>query len=232
PVHTFPYGGIGPGSYADTLVEAYGLKFFLYVQFPYWGDLSSIWVTDGSDSGTHEVYADPDISSTPISQLTSVCGQVFCEVRTGYDGEDRNLWTVNQDTAYDMNLFANMYEEPTIFFADDSVIFLTISGDSNRELYKLQVCGVFTPTQNISTINSLLLFPNPNDGLFNLVLPDDLSSAEVRVSDMMGKCRYTNKISASQDRKLNLQLENIPPGVYSLQIISSEQRWQQIFIKQ
>ncbi|HYV95228.1 MAG TPA: T9SS type A sorting domain-containing protein [Chitinophagales bacterium] len=232
-VHTFPCNncGFGSGTNADTLAEAYGLKFFVFGEAQYIGALGSIWATDGTDAGTYQVYADPDIEDQPINQLTGVCGKVFCEMKTGYDGEHDHLWRIVQDSAYDLNLFSNYWELYWIYFVDDGSIFFSATDSVGLELYQLQVCPV-TTVQNFSSSDSLLLFPNPGDGLLTVKVPGKLTGAEVRVNDMMGKYVYSGKAEFSTDGKLNLHLKNIPAGMYSLQIISNGKVLQQIFIKQ
>ncbi|HYV94928.1 MAG TPA: ELWxxDGT repeat protein [Chitinophagales bacterium] len=220
-------------AHLNPIVEVSGLSYFALLRNADLNDYWSIWVTDGTDSGTVEVYAYPDSTLYPIYQFTDACAEVFFSVNLSTWHHEYHLWKVELDTAFDLNLFPIYYaNDIKFYFEDDGEIYFT-SRDSmwSLQLYKLQVCPA-TTIQNISVINSPSLFPNPNNGLFTLELPDNLSHAEVRVTDMMGKCRYANKISASNDSKLNLQLENIPPGIYSLQISSSEHRWQQFFIKQ
>ncbi len=231
-LHTFPAINYGY-TFENVFVNVSGLTYFIVSQSLYFGELSSIWATDGTESGTYEVYANPDAYNSPIWQLTGVCDELFCEMSTGYSGEFNGIWKIEPDTAYAQNLFSIPHQNPYIYLVDDSSIFLTLTNDSYQtELYRYEVCGVYTSTPTISSQNSLSLFPNPNNGNFNIQLPQDLNDGIVTVTDMSGRILYSQNVSEATNNSLDLDLENFEAGIYLLQINSNAKRWQQIFVKQ
>lgn len=216
----------------DSLVGINGLSFFIVSYDTYIGYLFSIWATDGTDSGTYEVYANPYVEySAPVSQFVEVCRQAFCVMTMGNDGDTTELWRFDAGGAYNLNLFPNYAQQPSICFEDDDAIFFTANNSLGKELYKLQVCDP-TITQEISTTYSLSLFPNPNEGNFSLQLPTEINVGQLSVVDMTGRCLYFQDLNKDGAAILSMHLKNIPSGMYLLRINSNENNWQQLFVKQ
>lgn len=69
--------------------------------------------------------------------------------------------------------------------------------------------------------NSILIFPNPGQGLFNLTMPDDIDFLEATLFNTLGK---SIEVSMTRHSGTNFTLETgpIPGGIYFLQITTSE----------
>jgi hypothetical protein len=73
---------------------------------------------------------------------------------------------------------------------------------------------------NNTTSNLMQIYPNPNDGYFNIHLNQDISIADIDITDVTGKVIYSNTITFTQNTsvlKLNLQ-----PGVYMIHLKNKE----------
>jgi hypothetical protein len=67
----------------------------------------------------------------------------------------------------------------------------------------------------------LVVYPNPTNGNFSIVLGSIYKSSEIRITDMYGKLIYSKLITESQI--LNLSLEE-PAGIYFISIQSDDKK--------
>ena len=92
---------------------------------------------------------------------------------------------------------------------------LGVTFDSNFD------CTVATnDLEDIS--NSISIFPNPNGGVFEILLQmNSPSGLELRIHDLSGKVWYQeNLTNASSDYQKTLDITTIPNGLYFVQIIT------------
>ncbi|MCX8149294.1 T9SS type A sorting domain-containing protein [Thermaurantimonas aggregans] len=75
-----------------------------------------------------------------------------------------------------------------------------------------------------SIINTLMqIYPNPNDGVFEVSFSDDRDELPIRISDLMGKTVFETVLESSNGYfKHNFDLKLLPKGVYLLQVSSSK----------
>jgi hypothetical protein len=69
--------------------------------------------------------------------------------------------------------------------------------------------------------NSLLIFPNPARNVVEVTLPADVDIQEVQVWDLNGQ-RVLSHFEIIDEGRYRLDLGSLPPGVYLLQMTSSE----------
>jgi PQQ-dependent dehydrogenase (s-GDH family) len=69
---------------------------------------------------------------------------------------------------------------------------------------------------------SILLYPNPANGSFNLQLPGGINAADVRVSNILGAVTYSGRIT---ENKAVINLSGLPAGIYTVSIASDQQIW-------
>ena len=69
------------------------------------------------------------------------------------------------------------------------------------------------------------LYPNPNNGIFSLVLPNMNSGQTLRLYSLQGNLVYeaTNLTCSSEDCTLEVQLPYLTEGLYTIQLIAGEQ---------
>ena len=68
-----------------------------------------------------------------------------------------------------------------------------------------------------ATLGSLLLYPNPSDGTFNLEISDHEGLANINVLDMAGRVVFTQTVSMTSNFKKTFSL-NVAEGTYVLQL--------------
>jgi len=72
-------------------------------------------------------------------------------------------------------------------------------------------------TQN----EAVKIVPNPNDGSFDVVFTEPLSSAiTVKVVDIQGRVVYANEFNGASNGTLHITTDHIPPGNYTVSIYS------------
>lgn len=74
-------------------------------------------------------------------------------------------------------------------------------------------------------VQKLQVYPNPSNGLFNIVAGSNISSLKAKVYDISGKLIYQKDFSGS---KISLDLTNYPKGIYILNLIDNKEQQQSI----
>jgi hypothetical protein len=91
------------------------------------------------------------------------------------------------------------------------------------------VVGVQENTFN----NSLQVFPNPNNGSFTVQMDLGASAdAEISVRNIEGKLVHTEQLGAQAQLQKTLNLQQLPAGVYFVQVRNAGHTYQQRIIKQ
>ncbi len=96
------------------------------------------------------------------------------------------------------------------------------------ETYSFQGNPIFVDNITISqflgennweeTAQDIHIYPNPNDGSFELFIPETMDCQSIHIKDAMGKTLYT-LISDGMESHFNIQLSSsIKPGIYLVQI--------------
>lgn len=87
----------------------------------------------------------------------------------------------------------------------------------------LQLTGSSTADlTEIDAINSLSIYPNPSDGVFNLELNRSLGeSFDVSILNLSGQHVYTNQLNSSgENQTYTIDLKDLANGVYTIQLIT------------
>ncbi len=77
-------------------------------------------------------------------------------------------------------------------------------------------CGSVEKTNEIQ----FTIFPNPNQGVFEILLPEAIQNAEYQVQDVNGKIYYHEQL-LNPVSSLNFDLKGLPAGMYSIRIIQA-----------
>lgn len=84
--------------------------------------------------------------------------------------------------------------------------------------------------ENIDNVTNFNTYPNPNNGEFNILFESKLISSPIKIYDTQGRMIYENHdLRQIGENTLNIQLENISPGVYSLN--SGEKTYKIVIVK-
>jgi hypothetical protein len=132
-------------------------------------------------------------------------------------------WYFQANTVSDLTNYASP------FYANVNTASLVNGGSNNGSRLSLTQAGVPTTTvalrkpdmavaeNNLEREqNSIKVYPNPAKGKVNILLPQSLSNAKIRVLDAAGK---TVLIQGSGNRNRTLDVKGLAAGVYTVQII-------------
>ncbi len=97
------------------------------------------------------------------------------------------------------------------------------------KIYGLPLVNV----ENISSLEGISISPNPSNGQFVLNIDQDLKqSAELIITDALGKVLRSEVISAGGSNQVEIQLSDATPGLYLLKLQSGDQIWTEKLIIQ
>ncbi len=117
-------------------------------------------------------------------------------------------------------------------------------GNANLSVTAVNVCGesgYSEPLQIIVTLtdineyinNGISIFPNPNNGQFEINLGDiDLTNPDIKILDNLGKVVYESEGFVEDNSKFSIDLSNLDSGIYFIIINSGENTYnERIIIK-
>ena len=132
---------------------------------------------------------------------------------------------------YNNNMIAN-WDWSNGSAGDSSVLgalnfygFCTGTGCVGQAWYdNIEVCGFNNNNTDISEQNVIesTIYPNPNNGLFELKLSKNLSNVNIEITDVLGKKVYSDLIKNYHlDNKCSINLDQ-PAGTYVMRVTSNE----------
>ena len=113
--------------------------------------------------------------------------------------------------------FTTLTNETSIISWSDSPTLREYT-DWNGNAYEASyIDGMTDVTTSIAETNnaSLSIYPNPNNGSFNLILNNKVQSMDVRVYNAMGSLVF-QKLFANINNSLEINLSDLPKGIYLL----------------
>lgn len=73
--------------------------------------------------------------------------------------------------------------------------------------------GSATNNAEVST-GKIMAYPNPTDGLFNVLIPAENKTADILISDISGRVLEMRQITENDGTPIAFSLGNVPPGMY------------------
>jgi serine/threonine-protein kinase len=117
--------------------------------------------------------------------------------------------------------------------AIDAIGNLYVADYGNNEIRKIS--SLFTSVNNINSINSLSVYPNPASQSIHLgfVSQDNVSPVALRIIDMSGKEIMNQKEIVSSENTMTVDVSNFSRGMYFVQVVMNDNSTQvEKFIKQ
>lgn len=114
--------------------------------------------------------------------------------------------------------------------ATDSIYTPTQNGNYYVVVTDANGCSTFSSTISVVDVgiaellynNSLMLFPNPNNGSFTLLFDQQGAAGRLEVFASTGACVYSEQLSTAGLMKKELQLRNLAGGLYLVRISLGE----------
>ncbi|MBS1592763.1 MAG: T9SS type A sorting domain-containing protein [Bacteroidetes bacterium] len=152
------------------------------------------------------------ITSTSVPALGTSWlkpGQFACAHFTGT--------TTAANGQYDLTITGNGCGHvtfPVIGYADSCITNVSFS---RVYPYHLTVCGSTVGITEVINGVSLNVFPNPNQGSFNVsISTDDRITGDISVMDALGRTVHTEALDVTGTKQIALDLGNVSAGVYVL----------------
>ena len=86
------------------------------------------------------------------------------------------------------------------------------------EAYDMPPGVIKTGVNELAQSNTILVSPNPSNGLFNILLPVSVTKAEMTIVDVTGKVVINRNVEADVNGNVELQLDNINNGIYFISV--------------
>ena len=77
---------------------------------------------------------------------------------------------------------------------------------------------------------AMRIFPNPAHGHLMIELPEEITDAQVKVSDLSGKTLFTRKSENDGENSMRLSLEGLQPSCYLLNVVNQGKQYFYKFI--
>lgn len=161
--------------------------------------------------------ADPDFPAENYSVLVSTTGtdiadftdEVFTEVLASnvYEGRSIDLSAYDGQSIYIAFRHFNVSDE--FFFLMDAV-----------KLPGTVICSpdaVFNP----EVLENIVIYPNPSNGVFNIMNSGDAEQYVVRVFDITGKEVKADNVMLNNGSQYQIDLTSFSDGVYTVQFVST-----------
>lgn len=187
------HGGLGEGTYNLVVIDACGT------------------------TGTQAITISNGDETAPVA----LC-QTLVEINV-WDGNTTTLDALDVDDGSSDNCGIDSYSiSPSQFDISDvgaNSVTLTVTDENGNShscsstVYALNTTGV----EETTLLESMSVFPNPNNGSIRLQLNDVIleGNANIRILNAIGSSFYSAPLTTSS---LNIDLQDLTPGVYVLQL--------------
>lgn len=92
--------------------------------------------------------------------------------------------------------------------------------------YNCDSTQLFLTINNVASINGLVVFPNPNDGQYTVLLSDPINSkTTLRMIDMLGREVFSKVLGTHLDPAIDVNTIGLNPGSYSVVIDNAEKSY-------
>lgn len=157
-----------------------------------------------------------EVSGVPVGSADWMAASFNSDMNNiGYDWKSFNMTTFQWEIQDSLTFFVET-PEGNVW----EVVFTDFGGASTGEFFFDYQQVSATSVAEISE-DGFLLYPNPSNGIVNVQLEDEWSSAVVQVVDATGKLLATS-IDGANTQLRELDLGGIPNGVYFLRAISGD----------
>ena len=110
-------------------------------------------------------------------------------------------------------------------YANISVKAMNLCGDGLfSENLEVQLDNT-TDVAELSAQDMILVYPNPNQGNFNILASSQIANANIMVYNMVGEKVFSHQANMNNGETMNIGLENYPKGLYILSVITADFRF-------
>jgi hypothetical protein len=184
---------------------------------------SEIWSFNTGTALSIPTTLYPFDKSTNIPAVVTIKWQVL-DKATSYqlqlnDKADFNISFI----VYENNITATEYTVPKGTLKPNTEYFWRLRGESDQGFSDWTNIMSFTtdPTAGVSDLNlneSVTIYPNPNNGIFNIELPSSISLYNIRIFDLTGRIVFQTQSNQST----SINVGNLESTIYILKISNGQ----------
>lgn len=89
---------------------------------------------------------------------------------------------------------------------------------NGNQVYKDITCGTTTGTDAPAITDKLMAYPNPTDGELTVKVPGTGENADIEISTLVGARVYSRNFAVPADRLVNMNIAELPKGIYIISI--------------
>jgi hypothetical protein len=121
-----------------------------------------------------------------------------------------NAITIDQS----MNLYVTGYMQGTVSFGNDTLI---LSGQ--QDAFTAKLSNAYAGISEVQSINNnITVYPNPNDGGFNLNSQFSILNSQFIVKDVLGRTVHSENINETN----SIKVSELPSGIYFWNVVSEK----------
>lgn len=196
---------------------------------------------------THQLVVDGGSQTIDHTIWKDDCSSNTCSPQAGTWQYPRAGWCPGQDVQPDVFDFTSDFTAGgnmtfDYVLANYTNLETDYSGDGHTEpFYRIMGYLVTYSNSPLSTSNKGLstknqkfkIFPNPNNGDFNIEFNTELSNVSIDVVDMLGSVVYQEEISSlNADQTKQIKLSELAKGIYTIRVNTDQQSYiQKIIVK-
>ena len=122
--------------------------------------------------------------------------------------------------------------EPTYMVNAKGIYSVMVTGQNDCQTIKSVSINMQSGTTGQSSIGKINLYPNPNNGLFNISFEGISKNAVVKIFNNQGQAVYIRTINSGQSSDIPIDVQELSRGMYHMIIQDDHNTWQGKFIIQ
>ena len=187
-----------------------------------WNDNSTGSTLDVTEEGTYSVKV-TDAEGCFDYDTATITVNLPAAVSLSYDNGQLQADYQNG------SLYTWYLDGNTLSSGQEYTITPTNSGDYHVQVIDENGCTAVSDTLHVSLTgiydpetNGISIYPNPSGGMITLTFPNTVEDIQISVFDLIGNKVYESAPEKTEAMQKNLDLQNLPSGIYLLHIQTDE----------
>jgi hypothetical protein len=135
-------------------------------------------------------------------------------------------------TGYKSYLWQDNSTAQTYTVTNNGIYTVRVTGQNDCQTFKLVRINMPSATNDISSIRKINLYPNPNNGLFNISLEGASKDVVVKIFNNQGQAVYIREFNSELFSDIHIDVQELSRGMYHMIIQDDHSTWQGKFIIQ
>ena len=181
-----------------------------------------LYAFTGDSNGWIESYV--DLSSYKDKDVL-IRFRFGCDDAVVTPNPDNDSERANTIPKPDTGWYIDNFEIVDLSYIGDANVYVTTNEGDIAKAGDITVVNTefTTPTDEVSEVHEFIVFPNPaQDRVYVNFRSDKIGSGRLQLLDLNGRLVSSKGFTVKNYNSENLELRNVPPGMYLLQVIANE----------